>query len=391
MFKSTRFSELLKAFPRRAFNRIVDQEEADKHCKGFSSYDHLTAMIFSQLSGSQSLREVETGFNSQSSHHYHLGSSGKVKRSTLSDANNRRSPAVFEKICQHLMQNAHKKLKNELNDLLYLIDSSGIRLAGQGFDGWTQTTERHRIHGLKLHTIYSPQAQVPIRVDITGAQVQDVEMRKALTIEKGAIYAFDKGYYDYNWWHEIDQQGAYFVTRFKKNAAVKTLQTKPVSEQGEGVILEDSMVEFKKLYGKRRQNHYQNTPLRKIVVHREDKSTPITLATNDFERSAEEIAQIYKKRWAIEMFFKWIKQHLKVKKYLGRSENAVKTQIYIALITYLLVKTAHELKGSTQSLKMFLIELRSTLFSRSESDRYYERRRRKEDQELAKLQVRMAI
>lgn len=390
MFANTRFGELMKALPRKAFNKLVEDQEADKHCKGFSSYDHLIGMIFAQLSGSQSLRDLEAGFNSQSAHHYHLGTH-EIKRSTLSDANSRRSASVFEGVCQHLMQGVHKSLRNDLQDLLYLIDSSGIRLSGKGFDEWTETTDRHRVHGLKMHVIYAHQGQAPIQVELSSGRVQDVEKTAMVKPEVGATYTFDKGYYDYNWWHELNQSGSYFVTRFKKNATIETVEHKEILENARETVLEDAIVKFKKLSGNRRKNVYIGTPLRKVVIHRPDKKAPLILATNDFSRTAEEIAEVYKKRWAIELFFKWVKQNLKIKKYLGRNENAVKIQIYTALITYLLIQLMHKVQGIKQSLKLFLIELRSTLFSRLEVDQKREKRRRKVKQELDERQLGLAL
>lgn len=390
MFKSTQFGELIKGLPRKAFSQFVNDQKADKYSKGFSSYDHLVAMVFAQISGCQSLRELETAFNSQSAHHYHLGTK-EIKRSTLSDANTNRNSKVFESVCQHLMQGVHRSLRNEIQDLLYLMDASGIRLSGKGFDDWTETTERHRIHGLKMHVIYACQKQVPIKVELTGGGTQDVEKRHMIRPEPGATYAFDKGYYDYNWWHELHQSGAYFVTRFKKNASMTTMESKKIPKDLKDIVLEDSKVKFKKVSDKRRRNDYAGTPLRKIVINRPDKGSSLVLATNDFERSAEEIAAIYKKRWAIELFFKWIKQNLKIKKYLGRSKNAVEIQIFTAIISYLLTHLMHKNQGSRASLKLFLIELRSTLFSRMDIDRRYERKRRKVKQEFDARQYSLAL
>ena len=390
MFKNTRFGELLKELPRRTFNKLVAEQAADKYCKGFTSYDHLVAMMFSQLSGAQGLRDLETRFNSQSSHHYHLGTR-EIKRSTLSDANSRRSADVFAGVCRQLMQGVHKSLKDDVQDLLYLLDSSGIRLSGKGFDDWTETTPRHRVHGLKMHVVYAPQELVPIKIELSSGRIQDVEKKDIVIPEAGATYAFDKGYYDYNWWYELNQKGALFVTRFKKNATIDTLESNEIPENLKETILEDSTVQFKKLHGKRRKNAYIGTPLRKVVVKRPDNKPPLILATNDFERTAEEIAEIYKKRWAIELFFKWVKQNLKIKQYLGRSENAVKIQIYTALIAYLLIKLMHKNQNSKQSLRLFMAELCTTLFSRSDIDHKRERRRRKREQELERRQVSLAL
>ena len=386
MYQNTRFHDFIKGLSRSVFNKMVQRHQSDKHSKGFGSWDHLIAMVYCQVSGASSLRELEAGFNSQAPHHYHLGTRA-IKRSTLCDANANRPAAIFEDVCKHLMQSAHRKLKNDLDDLLYLIDSSGITLKGQGFDDWTAHSRSGRIQGLKIHTVYAPETEVPARIDITQGEVSDVEMGKVIPIEKGATYVFDKGYYDYNWWFEIENSGAHFVSRFKKNAAIQPISCMTIHPDERDVILEDSIVEFSpKSQRNRKGNDYVGTRLRRIVVHREDKSTPLILVSNDFTRSATEVADLYKRRWAIELFFKWLKQNLKIKKFLGRNENAVKVQIYTALITYLLLKIRHQTQGATCSLKMFMAELRSTLFQKPRIEWEKERMRRIRAHEFAHRQ-----
>lgn len=193
-------------------------------------------------------------------------------------------------------------------------------------------------------------------------------MDKIISLEPGTTYVFGKGYYDYSWWYGIVKSGGFFVTRFKKNAAISPISSQIIPASDKGVVLEDTIVEFTK---SSRYNSNGNecfgTQLRRIVVHGEDKDTPLIqliLATNDFSRSAAAVAALYKRRWAIELFFNWLKQKLKIKKFIDRSKNAVKIQIYTALITYLLLKLCHQAKGVTCSLKLFMTQLRSTLFQR---------------------------
>lgn len=377
MYSNTRFGEVMKGLPRGQFERLISDLEADKHCKGFRSWDQLLAMLYAQLCGSRSLREVEAGFNAQRSHHYHLGSR-EVRRSTLADANRKRSSAVFAAVCNRLLGQAKRKTRREVKDLLYLLDSTPIPLKGLGYDEWASANTNHRTQGLKVHLMFTPSGDVPVYQRITPPNVNDVEIGRHMPVQAGATYVFDKGYCDYNWWYRLDQVGAFFVTRWKHNAALQLLETRTLDEGEEALILEDAVVAFRHRRPRGgRVNAYQGTPLRRIVVARPDQATPLVLATNDFERRADEIAALYKQRWAIELFFKWLKQNLKIKQFLGRSENAVKIQLYTALIAYLLVQHYRERHGIQQSLKLLLAALRSGLFQRPETERRTGERRRR--------------
>lgn len=391
MYRNTRFGELMKGLSRGAFEKTVSKHQADKYNKGFDSWDQLIAMIFAQISGCRSLRELEAGFNSQAAHHYHLGSR-EIKRSTLADANAKRSSDVFEEVCVQLLQQAHRKVKGELKDLLYLIDSTPIPLKGLGYDEWTKDNHSHRTQGLKVHMMYAPEADVPLHADITAANINDVEMGRKIMLEPGATYVFDKGYCDYNWWFKIHQNQSRFITRFKKNAGVERVEARAIPAEAQGTVLEDTVVRFKNQHpGGKRINRYYGTALRRVVIARPDKGTPLVLATNDFDRSAQEIAELYKQRWGIELFFKWLKQNLKIKQFLGRSENAVKIQIYTALITYLLAQHYRNRQGIKQTLKMWVVELRSGLFQRPEVERELAKRRRSWQLEHQRLQGALAL
>lgn len=391
MYRNTRFADLLKGLNRGAFAHIVDTHEADKHNKGFRCWDQLVAMLYAQVSGCAGYRELITGFNSQQSHHYHLGTQ-EIRRSTLSDANTKRDSTVFADLCGHMLQVAHRKERRELKDLLFLVDSTPIPLKGLGYESWTKDNHNHRTHGLKVHMTFAPALGVPVQADITPANVNDVEMGREILLESNATYVFDKGYCDYNWWFKIQEQGAHFVTRLKKNGGVECIEARPVETNAQGIILEDAMISFKyKKPGGKRTNHYHGTPLRRVTVNRPTHDTPLILVTNDLERSALEIAELYRERWGIELFFKWLKQNLKIKKFLGRSENAVKIQIYTALITYLLVQAYHLRCGAVQSLKMCLVELRNGLFQRPEVEQKVHERRRKYRHEYQSLQGALAL
>lgn len=386
MYSMTRFGELMKGLPRCRFERAVKDFGSDKHSKGFRSWDQLLAMLYAQYSGSRSLRELEAGFNTQAIHHYHLGSR-EIKRSTLADANNKRSCELFSYLCNQLFQQANRKLKRELKELLYLIDSTPIPLKGLGYDEWTIAHRNDRTQGLKVHMALASSGAVPVYQQITPPNVNDVEIGREIALEPGATYVFDKGYCDYNWWYQIEQQGALFVTRFKKNAGLEEVEQRMLPADEESLVLEDAIVRFKnRRPGGHRVNHYHGTSLRRVVIDRADKQTPLILATNDFERSAEEIGELYRQRWEIELFFKWLKQNLKIKKFLGHSENAVKVQIYTALIAYMLVQLYRQRNGIKESLYLCLVILRTGLFQRPDTERVVKERRRKRWHDINKIQ-----
>lgn len=377
MYRDTRLGEIMKGVSRGFFYRVVNETEADKHSKGFNSWDQLVVMIYAQLSGSTSLRGLLSRFNSHRGQHYHLGT-GEIKRSTLADANRNRKVEVFKRLCAELLGQAHSRVRREGRDLLYLLDSTPIALKGWGYE-WAEGDKTLRTRGLKWHVLYAPQAEVPIYSHLSAPNVNDIEVGRGISIEAGATYVFDKGYCDYNWWHQIDQHRARFVTRFKANARLETLQQRPIPADQQDTILQDSEVRLTNKYpGGGRVNHYRQ-PLRRIVVHRPDKTQPLILATNDFTRSAQEIAELYKARWGIELYFKWLKQHLKIKRFVGRSENAVRIQILTALIAYLLMDLYRRRHQITTSLHLLITELSVTLFQRPRVEAYvanrYRRRR----------------
>lgn len=382
MYRNTRIGEILKGLSRGNFQRWVTHRQADKYTKGFSSWNHLVAMIYTQISGHQSLREVETGFNSQVSQHYHLDCQ-KIKRSTLSDANRQRDAGLFVDVCQHLMGQVNRKLRGELKTFLYLLDSTSITLKGLGHDEWTKQGRTRNTQGVKLHLLMSAHDAMPHYCNMTNANVNDITDAANIEIEENAVYAFDKGYCDYNWWHKIDQQGATFVTRYKNNAALSVIKACEIPEQDRDTVLKDEIVKFKyKHPGGKRINRYEKA-LRRIVIARPDHETPLVLATNDMNSGALVIAETYKKRWLIELFFKWIKQNLKIKKFLGRSENAVKIQLYSALISYLLIALYRHTRGLKQSMKDTLVLIRATLFQRPETEQYLLKKRRRIAQKQA--------
>jgi putative transposase len=386
MFRITTFQEILKGLPRSTFNKVVKKHNADKYSKRFGHWDHLLAMVYAQLSGTTGLRPLQTAFNSHEGHLYHLGTS-PLKRSTLADANEKRADTVFSEIATWLMGQVSSELRQESKDLMFLLDSTSITLKGREFDRWTSDNQTRNTQGIKLHVLLEATSQAPTWTRFSAANVNDVELAPEIPLQEGGLYVFDKGYCDYNWWHSIGLAGARFVTRFKYNAGLAVLEERTIPLEDQGIVLQDQLVKFKRKYpsGKRVNRHFE-TPLRRVTVLRPDKTRPLILATNDLTSSAGEIAQRYKERWAIELFFKWIKQHLKIKSFLGRTENAVRIQILTALISYLLValhKQRHKLK---QSLWECLCLVRVALFQHFDREESTYRKRRRDAQHAVEMQ-----
>ena len=386
MFKATRFNDVIKVLPMNDFNRAVQHYGNDKHSKGFSSRDQLLSMIYAQLHGCQSLRELETAYNSHSNTHYHLGTR-KVKRATLAQANKHRDSRLFESLLQTLLQQTKGRFKRELKQKLRLLDSTSISLKGLGYDDWAQGTRTRNTQGLKVHIMIDEASHIPLYCNLSPANVNDIQDAQTMTLTPGYTYVFDKGYCDYNWWYELDNLGAMFVTRIKKNAAIEVLQ----AQKGIDSIISDDQIRLKNRRPRGGKINRYEKSLRRVVVERPDKETPLVLVTNDMVSSAQSIADSYKSRWQIELFFKWLKQNLKLKKFMGQSENAVRIQIYIAMISYLLVYLYRANNGLKMSLRECLIMVSATLMHRTETAHELDRRRREAARIRAKLQPEFAF
>jgi len=318
-----------------------------------SCWDQLTALLFGQLTGSRSLRDLVTGFNSKSAHHYHLGTR-TVRRSSLSDANSHRPTAVFQETFFYLLEQVRNKLpKCDASEMVRLIDSSTIGLNLNQFE-WADF--RSTKAGIKLHTVYDPNAEIPVYFAMTNAKVNDRKALHQLPMMAGMTYVVDRAYNDYAWYYTLTQQGSVFVGRMKKNALYEVLETKPAMSEG---ILRDEVIQL----SSRKAKKACPTPMRRIKFCRKDDGKILEFITNDMQRSAQEIADLYKQRWQIELFCKWIKQNLKVKTFIGRSENAVMIQVLVALITYLLLKLAqlgcHSKMGLQSIVRLIGINLTS--------------------------------
>ena len=335
-FCNSIFASLLKPIDRRRFQAIVDRFEGDAYDKSFKSWDHLVALIYAQLSHADSLRGLAAGFNANAEHHYHLGV-GALARSTLADANARRPVSIFAHTFALLVGAADRQTRREGAEMVRLIDASPIPLGK--VCQWAKWNGR--IRGMKMHVLYDPQADVPHDVETTPANVNDVEIGREVAIEAGMTYVFDKGYCRFYWWTKIDDSEAFFVTRTKVNTRFRVTQSRPVRKRvGDGFrIVDDAEVVLASKGDSRLP-----IPLRRIRIKR-DSGGMLTLLTNDLDRTAVEIAALYKSRWQIELLFRWIKQHLRIRKFIGTNDNAIRLQILAAMIAYLLLRIAARVNG----------------------------------------------
>ena len=351
---------LLKPIRRRWFDAVVDRHGGNAYDKSFGSWDHLVALIYAQLGGASSLRGLEAAWNANSHHHYHLGV-GKLARSTLADANSRRPPTIFSETFAMLSGLADRQVRREGGEMVRLIDSTPIAL-GKLVD-WAK--DNGRIVGLKLHVVYDPLADNPSDIAITEANVNDIEVGRQMPGEAGCTYVFDKAYCRYDWWSALHRAGARFVTRRKVNSRFRRRHWRPVAERlGDGfTILSDAEIE---LFGNRASRLIM--PMRQVRLRRDNGET-LTLLTNDFERPAKDIARLYRTRWQIELLFRWIKQHLKIKTFLGRSPNAIRLQLVAAMIAYVLLRIAARQSQLKMPALRFAELVAGRLFSRTAIER----------------------
>jgi len=347
------FHGVLKQVPWHRFDRLVDEHLADKHVRRLTTKGQLIALIYAQLSGAQSLREIEAALTSHATKLYHLGGE-EVARATLSDANAQRPWQVFSGLFGHLVGQFTRGLKRKADEAVHLIDSSGLRLSALSKD-WAQYSAG--VCGAKMHVIYDADADCPIYAAVTPANVNDITAAKTMPIKPGAAYVFDLGYYDYGWWAKLDAAGCLIVTRLKVNTKLKVVAENAVAKDSN--ILSDRVGHLPQRMACNRRNPFQD-PVREIRV-RSDGGKVLRILTNDLDLPAYKIADLYRRRWQIELFFRWVKQTLKIKHFLGRTENAVRIQIAVALIAFLLLRLAHAAQQTIPSLLNFARLVRANL------------------------------
>jgi hypothetical protein len=356
---TTVFGDLLRHFSRYDFESAVQGYKADFRVRKFSCYDLLKVMIYGQASGCFSVREIETSMKANSNRLYHSGLKSPIKRSTFCDALEHRRHDIFKSVFHAMVDKAQGvagKMKKKFKDPLRIIDASIIPLCLAKFN-WAKY--RKTKGAVKLHLNLDGDKAIPFDAYLTSGKTHDAKQMHNLFQESGVIYVMDRGYVDYKSLYTIELQGSVFVTRVKSDTAFKRLTSNPHAE--DGPILSDTLIE---LTGPVTKTYYPKA-LRKVKYY--DKKTKKTyeFLTNDLTSDAQEIADIYKERWEVELFFKWIKQHLKVKSFWGTSMNAVYSQIWVALILTILLWINRTLNGITESAYNLLIMVKSTLLTKN--------------------------
>ena len=342
------FHSLTKHVPWSKFEHIVEKYGADQLVRKLTTKRQFIALLYGQFSGSTSLREVVTGMASHETRLYHVGAA-PVKRSTMSDANSKRPWQVFSELFAQMLPQAHRGLRRATADAVRLIDSTSVRLSSLSEDWATFSAD---VFGAKAHIVFDPNADRPVYFAVTPANVNDITAAKT--------YVYDLGYYDYGWWAELDDAGCRFVTRLKKNTPFTVVKENRVPKNSN--ILSDHIGHLPARLANSRKNPLQ-VPVREITVII-DTGKLLRIVTNDLDAQAEEIANLYKQRWQIELFFRWIKQTLRIRHFIGVSENAVRIQIAIALIAFLILRMAQMAQKAVHRPLEFARLVRANLMHR---------------------------
>jgi IS4 transposase len=353
------FHALLKQIPWATFDRLVDRLDAGRDERAIKSRAHLLAMLLGQFCGARSLREIEANLQSHAGRLYHLGAC-TISRSTLSTANaSRPAAAVFGGLLSALMKQLQAGYRRKVSDCVRLVDSTSVRLSSLSGDWATFSTG---VCGAKAHIIYDPDADQPLYLMVTPSNVNDITAAQQMPIEAGATYVFDLGYYDYLWWAKLDEAGCRIVTRLKANTPFEVVEDRPVTKGSS--IQSDRTGYLPKRQAAARRNPMSGLVREVRVIIETGKM--LRIFTNDLKASAQEIADLYQRRWAIELFFRWVKQTLKLSHFLGTSETAVRIQITIALIAFLLLRLAHDAHKIVASPLTFARLIKTNLMQRRE-------------------------
>jgi len=327
------FAQLTDFLPRRVFDRIVENHLGNKYIRSFTCWNQMLCMVFGQLSSRDSMRDLILSLEAHQPKYYHLGFGSSVSRRNLGKANERRNCKIFEEFAYVLIDQARKSCyKNdfeiEVEGNVYALDSTTIDLCLSVF--WWAEFRKHKA-GIKLHTLYDVKTSIPSFLHISNAKVHDVNILDIISFEKGSFYIVDKGYVDFSRLHKLHTQGSFFVTRAKDNMRFKRMYSRKV-DKTTGVQYD----QIGKLETFKSRKSYPDK-FRRIKYYDNEQDRVFIFITNNIDLKAEEIALLYKKRWEIELFFKWMKQHLKIKSFWGTTLNAVKIQVYCAVIAYCLV------------------------------------------------------
>ncbi|MEJ4088305.1 IS4 family transposase [Galbibacter orientalis] len=345
------FAQLTELLPQRVFDRIVSKHNGNKYVRHFTCWNQLMCMVFGQVSGRESLRDLLVVVKAHQNKSYHLGLSKNVTLSNLAKANQNRSCVIFEQYANHLISLARSKGNESdlgINGRVYAFDSTTIDLCLGVF--WWATFRKAKA-GIKLHTLFDITTQIPAFVHFSEADVHDVNAMDYLIYEPSAYYIFDRAYVDFNRLYTITTQQAFFVVRAKSNLKFNRMYSCKV-DKSTGVKTDQTG----KLSGFYTSKDYPDK-IRRVKFHDTENDRTFVFLTNNFDLTALQIALLYKQRWHVELFFKWIKQHLKVKSFWGTTENAVRIQINAAIITYCLVsifKNEHKIEQSTYEIIQIL-------------------------------------
>jgi len=327
------FAQLTEFLSYKSFDRIVQTYEGNKYIRTFSCWNQMLCMVFGQLTSRDSMRDLMLSLEAHQPKYYHLGFGQSVTRRNLGKANEKRNHKIFEEFAYVLIEEARRScyksdFEVEVDGNVYALDSTTIDLCLSVF--WWAEFRKHK-GGIKLHTLYDVKTSIPAFLHVSKANVHDVNTMDLISYEPGSFYVMDKGYIDFARLHKIHQQGSYFVTRAKDNLRFKRMYSKSV-DKATGV-LSDQIGKLENYYSKK---DYP-AKLRRINYYDKERKKNLVFLTNNPDLKATEIAMLYKKRWEVEIFFKWLKQHLKIKSFWGTTMNAVKVQIYCAIIAYCLV------------------------------------------------------
>ena len=327
------FAQLTDFLPRRVFDRIVDSYEGNKRVRSFTCWNQMLCMVFGQLTARDSMRDLMLSLEAHQSKYYHLGFGSTVSRRNLGTANERRSCKIFEEFVYVLIEEARRScyredFEIEVDGNVYALDSTTIDLCLNIF--WWAEFRKHK-GGIKLHTLFDIKTSIPSFLYITTAKVHDVNIMDIIPYERGSFYVADKGYTDFLRLYRIHANGSFFVLRAKENLQFRRMYSRVV-DKSTGVL--NDHVGMLVVYKSRTEYPEK---LRRIKYYDSEHDKDLVFLTNNMDLSASDIALLYKKRWAVELFFKWMKQHLKIKSFWGTTLNAVKVQMYCAVIAYCLV------------------------------------------------------
>lgn len=362
MQSMTRLQALLKPLAKSDVDRLAREHGAQRYGKGaLTVWDQLLVMLHGQFVQAPSLRGALQSFNAHKARLAAL-QTHELRRSTLSDGNRRAgSAAVLSQVLQGLIRQLDGCRDKRVLGATSLIDSTPLTLKGRGFDVWTLGTKTRRTQGVKVHVQCDAATHAISRCEISAPNVNDVVQARQWEIQPGTTCVFDRAYCDYAWWARMTRQGVKFVTRLKRNAGMVVLEALPVPEAAHGHILDDERIARRWCHPRSGKTWREPLVLRRIRL-RTDDARLLVLVTNDFERTALEIGDLYRSRWQIELLFKWIKQHLAIRRTWGTNEHAAHLQIYAAFIAHVLLMLHQQANRSTTDLWVLLQRWRYGLF-----------------------------